>query len=132
MTNYKLDTLHKIFPQIFTWPEPSRFTNKDWSDTPWPFECGEGWADLIHDLCTEILDECKYSGCRIPVAEQVKEKFGGLRFYVDQASPEVYGIIDKFESYSYKVCEVCGDPGTPRPGGWTRTLCDHHSGVKNV
>lgn len=58
------------------------------------------------------------------VAVQVKEKFGGLRFYVNGADDEVRGMIDMAESMSYRLCEDCGTKGTLRKGGWYRTMCD--------
>lgn len=59
------------------------------------------------------------------VAAQVKEKFGGLRFYVNGASDRQYAIIHWAESLSYGICEKCGS--TKNIGstqGWLRTLCE--------
>ena len=78
---------------------------------------GEGWKDLI-ETCFNI---CYEHGVHV---SQVKEKFGGLRFYVGAATPEVFDIIDECERLSYKTCELCGKPGKPREGGWIKTLCD--------
>ena len=44
----------------------------------WGFSCGDGWYNLISDLSQNIKDLDKHD--RV-VADQVKEKFGGLRFY---------------------------------------------------
>jgi hypothetical protein len=57
-------------------------------------------------------------------AVQVKEKFGGLRFYVSGGDEYVRGLITMAESFSFRTCEDCGIPGTQRTGGWIRTLCD--------
>lgn len=57
-------------------------------------------------------------------AVQVKEKFGGLRFYVQSASNEQHAIISWAESLSYNICERCGSTkniGTTQ--GWITTLC---------
>lgn len=75
----------------------------------------------------------------VMVVDQVKEKFGGLRFYyhfesnpdavdVDQEytkeiCKEIQGAVDFAESLSFKICEECGNPGKVRGGGWVRTLC---------
>lgn len=123
MTN-KLEDLADLFPKIF--PRPTPPNHSDLENMPWGFECGEGWYQLIHDLCTTIVVHCNTTGDQLPVASQVKEKFGGLRFYADGCSKGVDDIISKFEDYSYKVCEVCGDPGSQRGGGWIRTMCDTH------
>ncbi|MEK7090164.1 MAG: hypothetical protein AAB930_01100, partial [Patescibacteria group bacterium] len=42
------------------------------------FECGDGWFGLIKKLC-EKLKDLDLKDFRVT---QVKEKFGGLRFYV--------------------------------------------------
>jgi RNA polymerase-binding transcription factor DksA len=54
---------------------------------------------------------------------QVKEKFGGLRFYIGGAEKEIHDRITKAEAESYHVCEVCGEPGKLRQTGWVLTLC---------
>ena len=58
------------------------------------------------------------------VASQVKEKFGGLRFYVDGGDDTVHAYIDFAENLSYYICESCGSMdhvGTT--SGWIVTLC---------
>ena len=46
------------------------------------FECGEGWSQLLHDLCQEITDRYAEADILVDiVVEQVKEKFARLRFY---------------------------------------------------
>jgi hypothetical protein len=59
-------------------------------------------------------------------ASQVKEKFGGLRFYTNGYTDEVSGMIRMAESMSYRTCEVCGSPGRSNNYGWISTLCDTH------
>lgn len=60
------------------------------------------------------------------VAEQVKEKFGGLRFYYRGGDEYIEGLVAMAESMSYVTCEVCGSPGKRNSGGWIRTLCGEH------
>ena len=64
---------------------------------------------------------------------QVKEKFGGLRFYINEGSDEIYKRIVRAEDDSYKICEVTGDVGELRTDiGWYRTLCeDEYLKIKN-
>ena len=81
---------------------------------------GPGWKDLI-ETC---FNACFEYNVRV---SQVKEKYGGLRFYVGGAPREVHDIIDECERLSYTICEVCGKPGKLREGGWLRTLCDEHT-----
>ena len=64
-----------------------------------------------------------YSG-NYPKAAQVKEKFGGLRFYMTIHSDEIYSLVEEAEGLSWKTCEECGEPGETRSGGWIHTYCD--------
>jgi hypothetical protein len=63
---------------------------------------------------------------KIPVVTQVKEKYGGLRFYVYGATDEHYALIRFAESMSYRTCEVCGDRGRSNGWGWIRVRCKKH------
>jgi hypothetical protein len=91
-------------------------------------ECGPGWWPLIRDLATLLDDTCP-GWC----AFQVKEKFGGLRFYahLGEGSGDSAGrgwqAIQKAEAESFTICEQCGEPGFLRSGSWLKTLCDNHS-----
>ena len=94
------------------------------------FECGDGWATLLWNL-SEELEWLNNTGTGEVVAVQVKEKFGGLRFYVDIVSEYVpfrdivYDLIGVAETKSYRTCEVCGSPdATQRSDGRIRTLCN--------
>ena len=82
-------------------------------------QVGEGWAHLIE----RCFDACVEHDVHVV---PVKEKFGGLRFYMGGAPKEVHDIIDECEHLSYKICEICGEAGKPRKGGWILTLCDKH------
>jgi hypothetical protein len=79
----------------------------------------------------EDLDKAKANmeeeAAKVPVASQVKEKFGGLRFYVQAATDEHYNYISFAESMSYRTCEVCGAPGERYTDGWHQTLCEVHA-----
>lgn len=104
------------------------------------FECGNGWAELIDNLCSLIINHEenkenynkfleKQGTPRVPYtpvqALQVKEKFGGLRFYVSGGDEYVRGLIDAFESQSYVTCETCGNKGKRKNRGyWIVTSCD--------
>lgn len=60
------------------------------------------------------------------VADQVKEKFGTLRFYYHGGDEYISGLVAMAESMTAVTCEECGAPGKQRHGGWIRTLCDEH------
>lgn len=63
--------------------------------------------------------------CPQIVASQVKEKYGGLRFYVEGASSEQYAVISFAESLSYHICENCGSTkNIGHTQSWIITLCE--------
>ena len=96
----------------------------------WGFSCGDGWYELIDGLSAALekkiveLKEKRTPAEELPKAVQVKEKFGGLRFYMSCATEEMYKLIHDAENKSYTICETCGAEGEIRHGGWVRTLCD--------
>ena len=121
MSPEKQEELFKRYPKIF-------------HDLKWT-ECDDGWFDLIDSLCRVIQNEWDNHSYKMteeekaegqPIAVQVKEKFGGLRFYIygGDANEAIHGAIRMAESMSFKVCEGCGHPGHRQPGGWIKTLCD--------
>lgn len=73
-----------------------------------------------------VCKYCPYEKRVIPqlVAEQIKEKFGGLRFYFYGGDEFCEGVVHMAESMSYKTCETCGKPGKPNEVGWISTLCE--------
>jgi hypothetical protein len=84
-------------------------------------ECGDGWFDLIDQLCADIMATNPPENLR---ADQVKEKFGGLRFYASGITKEIYKLIDKAETKSFHICERCGSTAhVTNEGGWLSTLC---------
>jgi len=116
------------------------------------FECGDGWYDLIYNLCKDIkkwymthesrhYDE-EYEKYETKKGiqphfqvQQVKEKFGGLRFYISPAPQEIHDMIHIAEGRSYYICEMCGKScltSTPEDYksfyrdelAWIQTLCD--------
>ena len=59
--------------------------------------------------------------------DQVKEKFGTLRFYYTGGDDEISGMVRMAESMSGVTCEECGNPGERRGSGWIYTACDTHT-----
>lgn len=99
----------------------------NWRGNPYPIEAvlngvGEGWRPLVLKLIEDLFI-LGWNGN----LQQIKEKFGGLRFYIGIASDEVHERIRLAEKESYQICDVCGKPGKPRTDGWVRTLCDEHA-----
>lgn len=69
--------------------------------------------------------------------QQIKEKFGGLRFYYQGGDEHIAGMVSMAETWASRTCEKCGNKGHSRSGGWIRTLCDvheaeHQERIKNM
>jgi len=85
--------------------------------------CGDGWVPLIDNLIIDLIT----LGWDKQI-EQIKEKFGGLRFYIGGATKEMHDLVDKAEHTSFTICEECGKPGKQSDWGsyWIKTLCPEH------
>jgi hypothetical protein len=86
------------------------------------------WSKEI--VTTEMIEAAKLKMDTeydlVPTAVQVKEKFGGLRFYTNGATDIQDAYITFAEMISVRTCEVCGKPGKRTSDGWIRTLCKEH------
>lgn len=95
---------------------------------PW-IDAGYGWAELINKCHEKLVSfDPNYK------VVQVKEKFGGLRYYFNPSNPvhtrAMSDMVLPFERDSYTVCEVCGASGKLRKtieSSWLKTLCDEHA-----
>ncbi len=124
--------MHETYPAMFANPYGG-------------FAIGAGWWPIIETLCRQIQHHIDWANgtrerllkdnpynSRIPEAvpqvtvSQIKEKFGGLRFYYDGGDDMIDGMVRMAEAWADSSCEECGKPGTRRSGGWIRTLCDEH------
>lgn len=165
---------------------PKMFVNRDKSMMEtcmcWGFECGNGWFNILNQLCQNIqhhvdwrehqidgankynqmVTQCKAgiydlfeeenkeitdqvykekklrtiidSDCiKVPdsipqvTLDQVKEKFGTLRFYYTGGDDYIRGLVSMAESMSGVTCEECGNLAStdyPESGGWINTTCD--------
>lgn len=137
------DYLCKKYPKIFC----DRNKSEMESCMHWGLAVGNGWYSLLDNVCCNIqyhIDnptwiENKETGkfekpekpvCSQVIALQVKEKFGGLRFYTSGGDEYTRALIDDAESLSYSICEQCGrmddDVGRNRKG-WIQTTCREHA-----
>jgi len=99
--------------------ENGYFVDREPISSAWFFEIGEGWYQLVKDLIEELIE----LGWDKQIC-QVKEKFGGLRFYINGGTKEIFNAISRAENKSYEICEMCGKPGKERVGRWIKVLCD--------
>lgn len=100
-----------------------------------------GWHPLLaalHGRLTALWPEYQVA--------QVKEKWGGLRVYIDYLSYETADpliddetantcedLLEEIETESYRTCEYCGKtPAAPRNVGWVKTMCDDCAGGSPV
>ncbi|EJM74040.1 MbcA/ParS/Xre antitoxin family protein [Pseudomonas sp. GM60] len=91
------------------------------------FECGDGWFTLIDGACELIQRHIETDGAQQLRALQVKQKFGGLRFYYRHGNGYTAAAVELAESLSPHVCEVCGAVGkTVVLFGWMQTRCPTH------
>jgi hypothetical protein len=122
MTPEKELQLMADFPQIFT--DATKGPKE--SAMSWGIECESGWYDLLHDMCQEVMDMIAATPDLFLYefrAEQVKEKFGTLRFY-SNSTTILQNIVDRYERLSGSTCEMCGKPGIlHHSGSWLKTLC---------
>ena len=97
---------------------------------PRGFTNDDGWFDILWRLCEDLeplVAELEAAGGPKFEVLQVKEKFGGLRFYVNcRRNEAIRRRIGIAIQESFHTCEVCGQPGTLREARWIKTLCDEH------
>lgn len=97
----------------------------------WGFMIGEGWRLILLDLLDELRPIVADEGLKDFRVQQVKEKFGGLRVYLNAPSERISAAIGRAEERAARTCEACGRPGrlrTDRPH--VQTLCDAHAAVR--
>lgn len=96
----------------------------------WGLECDDGWYTILDVLCRQIQHHQQWNmkkHLHPVVVEQVKEKFGTLRFYYRGGDDTIAGLVQMAEAISGKTCERCGQTGRVRGGHWLKTLCDEHA-----
>lgn len=182
------EALCKKYPKIFR----DRHAPMTHTAMCWGFDCGDGWYNIINNLCANIQHHIDWSrrqratalhynralkravngdkepllayytfnkdkknnkewseyaihiveqevskditqyrdvplACPQVVADQVKEKFGTLRFYYHGGDDYCRGLESMAASMSGVTCEDCGNVGKHLAQGWYRTLCETHA-----
>ena len=123
----EMDEIIAKYPKIFTDYEgnPGRV---NWS-------IPEGWNQIVDWMCgciQDYIDHTKtYSKGEAPISPaqvqctQIKEKFGGLRFYTFGHNEVVDGMIKFAEYLCEKICVNCGsmEDVEMSKGGWISPYC---------
>jgi ribosomal protein L37AE/L43A len=114
--------------------------HRDWVTTgdprrPFPMlgvQCGPGWSGLLGKLLDDIAAVVRPTGRTLEI-QQIKEKFGGLRFYWvgpfdGDELRRIEEAVELAEFRSEATCEDCGARGAMRnSGGWYAVRCDAHA-----
>jgi hypothetical protein len=114
------------YPKIFK-PYNGNPNNVNWHGVP------SGWLSTIDKLCACIqhyidfhvsyTKDGQYKPDQV-TCSQMKEKFGGLRFYTDGHDEVIEGMISMAEHLCDYTCQDCGseeDLGITT--GWITVLC---------
>lgn len=136
MSPEKEQELYAKYPRIFK--QQGLSVTK--SCMGWGITCGDGWYHLVDRVCQKIEElysqlPGEYKSEYFLTAAQVKQKLGGLRFYIDadyHSLPKppqldaLYHFIDEVDRESMQTCEECGAPGKRAGRYWLATLCEKH------
>ena len=87
-----------------------------------------GWKKLIRKGETLVEEYNEKHPQDEPIKfTQIKEKWGGLRMYIDSYVPELIEKLEDIEIESYHTCMDCAtndNVKTIPTHGWYMTLCD--------
>ncbi len=91
-------------------------------------DCGKGWWPLLAELDSKLADiDPDYT------IYQIKEKFGGLRYYFAPSfpnrAPEMNALVTEYERRCGQLCEVTGKEGVLMVrNGYFKTLHESFAG----
>ena len=105
----------QILDRIFILP-----TYTEWDAMPVGWNKAFG-KQYLKDLKKQLKKDKMLYKFRIM---DLKEKYGTARLYINYGSPELYNIIDKYESLSWNTCIQCGKPATYTSKGWIAPYCE--------
>jgi hypothetical protein len=91
-----------------------------------------GWYPMVEKLLLDFRALPREDG--MVRVNQIKEKFGGLRVYVEVSGSgdfkeRVRGMIEQAEKQASRTCEFCSNPGVLKSAGWMRVTCEKHSKI---
>lgn len=127
---YNKNLLEK-YPWLTPYNEWTGELNEDYDyDHTWADDIPDGWRLAFGDQMLEELSQLlkKYNIEKEYSIVEIKEKFGGLRWYDDGFPKEGYeeykDWLYKYEELSFKTCINCGKPATRISKGWISPYCD--------
>ena len=83
-----------------------------------------GWRKAFGlQICREIQEVIDRDHITNYSISQVKEKFGGLRWYDSGGNQAIRDIIRKYEVISAQTCMICGRPAEYVTTGWKGCYC---------
>jgi rubrerythrin len=101
------------------------------------FECDDGWYNIIYELSKAIYSKAQKMGLHLGYhsspyndssfyfyVQQVKEKYGTLRFYTSCHFDEIEDLIELAEKQSEITCEMCGKLGKMSKSPWFSVMCE--------
>ena len=123
--NHNKNYIRETYPEILT----DRYS-----------DYGQGWVPHVNKITDYLVEKVngynENTGRDVKLEiQQIKQKFGGLRYYftlhnTEEGSSQFYDDLQQYvhnmESICSFICEVCGKYGEKRRTGWTQTLCDEH------
>jgi hypothetical protein len=125
-----LDDLIEKYPKIFE--NMKEFYFRISSELP------KGWVKDVDILCAAIQDRIdsvtfydKEGEHTVPqlICTQIKEKYGGLRFYYTGGDAVCEGMIDLTTFILWNKCERCGsDKNIGTTEGWISRICENCKG----
>lgn len=107
MNSALTENLYAAFPYLY------RGHNKPPSESSMyrGFECEDGWYSVLHDLSQELTDYlAQHPDVEIEVM-QVKQKFGGLRYFAKDVDAATGEMIERACQRASVTCELTGTPG---------------------
>ena len=125
MTQEKEELLIQKFPKIFSDLLEIR---KEKQSVMYPIMFGceieDGWFKLLYHLLTDIQNYIDDNNIGQVVAEQIKEKWGSLRFYYRGGDDIIDGMVWNAEHLSYYICQDCGTmENVGHTKGWITAYC---------
>lgn len=106
------------------------------ADIPCGFGCPKGWSELVWKLFIDI--EAALTAAHPELSDfkiaQIKEKFGGLRFYFSlrkdhPAYDMIHQLVEQAQGESFGICLSCGGSADVTTGvtgggrGWVTSQC---------